>query len=164
MLKFLFRKIDLSLFLGFFLGFSCPLSFAQPDISLEASCARVFQETQLCPPEGCRLSQDTCIPKDCLEISAEHCPLQSCRLLKGCEGQDVCYYLADIEEPTCGTMGYVGPVECCEGLVKRCGSEFFDGTCDMIGKDSIYSVPICIACGNGMCNQFEDGCNCPEDC
>ena len=41
---------------------------------------------------------------------------------------------------------------------------FFDGSCDLVGKSSVYAVPICIPCGNGICNQFETHCNCPEDC
>lgn len=69
------------------------------------------------------------------------------------------------EKADCGDVAYAGQdVACCEGLVRRCGIEFLDGTCDMEGQDSVYNLPICIPCGDGLCGQFENRCNCPEDC
>ena len=69
------------------------------------------------------------------------------------------------ERAKCGDLAYAGQdVDCCPGLVRRCGVEFFDGSCDMEGKNSIYSLPICVPCGDGVCGNFENRCNCPEDC
>ncbi|MCA9406771.1 MAG: hypothetical protein KC684_09545 [Candidatus Omnitrophica bacterium] len=140
--------------------------------TLKEYCQKQFEEHQVCPEETCyQLScleepcDEGCHPKSCLEIEPEHCPLSACRLLMGCNDTSVCYPLSKQDTPECGTNAYEGQdVECCEGFIKRCGVEFFDGTCDMIGKGSIDSVPICLPCGNGICNQFENRCNCPEDC
>ena len=138
------------------------------------NCQEAFQQTGLCYPEMCAFGcQDgiqidgcllSCGPKPCLEIEAKNCPLDRCQLIKGCDQKkDVCYE-KELSLPACGELGYVGQAECCEGFVKRCGYSFFDGTCDMIGTNSVYAIPICIPCGNKICNQFEDQCNCPEDC
>jgi len=137
-------------------------------------CANYVQEHQECPPALCQMKcrsgiqfencELVCQPKDCIDIDAEHCPLEHCRLLDGCNQKKVCYH-KNIEEPSeCGDLSYSGDLECCEGLVKRCGIEFFDRTCDMKGENSVYGVPICIPCGDGKCTQFENACNCPEDC
>ena len=130
----------------------------------------------------------SCRPKSCFEIEAGDCPVSAikaeetppadspkvtvrseghgpCRLLEGCSGKKVCFDKADTMVPSCGALAYLGDeVPCCAGLVKKCGVEFFDGSCDMIGERSVYSVPVCLPCGNGICNQFENRCNCPEDC
>jgi hypothetical protein len=34
----------------------------------------------------------------------------------------------------------------------------------MQGKNTAYHLPICIPCGDGVCTNFENHCNCPEDC
>ncbi len=138
-------------------------------------CANAYEKDQSCPETVCRLGCSSgidyegctpgCVPKSCVDIDSDHCPKDSCQLLKGCDNRTICYYKVEPTADTCGEVGYNGQdVPCCQGLEKRCGIEFFDGTCDMIGKDSIYAVPICLPCGNGICNQFEDSCNCPEDC
>ena len=136
-------------------------------------CAQEFESTGNCPTDlcvmqckggvaidGCPLN---CEPAPCVVISFKNCPLDRCDLLEGCNKEKVCYSKMSLP-PKCGDSGYAGKGECCEGFVKRCGSAFFDGTCDMAGEKSIYSIPICVPCGNGVCNQFEDQCNCPEDC
>lgn len=144
-------------------------------VSLTEYCPQTFQETGLCPEDVCTLDcvyagssevcRMQCQPKSCFNIEAEHCPLLDCRLLMGCEEKDVCFPKAEMVEPEgCGDLGYFGPVECCEGYAKRCGVEFLDGSCDMVGAHSEFSVPICLPCGNGICNQFENSCSCPEDC
>ena len=139
-------------------------------------CRNSIIESSTCPEDvcffgclgginfnGCQLA---CQPKSCLDISASKCPLDTCQVMKGCEeGKKVCFPKTTAPPSPCGGLGYDGQdVECCEGFIKRCGVEFFDKTCDMVGKNSIYSIPICIPCGNGICNQFENHCNCPEDC
>ena len=138
-------------------------------------CLESYEKNESCPNdvcqpgcyggvnyEGCKLS---CVPKSCVDMSADQCPTDTCQLLKGCDNHTICYYKIEPAAISCGEIGYAGQdVPCCKGLEKRCGIEFFDGSCDMIGKNSIYAVPICVPCGNGICNQFEDSCNCPEDC
>jgi len=146
------------------------------EVDLPKSCDEIFSGTQQCPQDLCRLQCVPwknkpnicimqCLPKPCIEIDAAICPLSRCEILKGCGGVDVCYYRVKKDALHCGRIGYVGQeVDCCEGMVRRCGIEFFDHTCDMTGENSIYSIPACIPCGNGICNQFENACNCPEDC
>ncbi|MBU0468008.1 MAG: hypothetical protein KKD07_00060 [Candidatus Omnitrophica bacterium] len=157
----------------------CVCSYVGASVSADDNttqfCESVYIKTKECPQAVCRLEcvgglavddcEKVCYPKECAEIDAESCPLDSCQILKGCSGEDVCYHKLINEPFECGNISYAGQkVECCYGLVKRCGERFFDGTCDMIGANTLYSVPICIPCGNGICNQFEDSCNCPEDC
>ena len=137
-------------------------------------CLSAYEKQGTCPAETCRFVcvegtfKDGCLlacePKDCLQLSVENCPLDSCQIMDGCvEKEKVCY--PKIEDPSeCGELAYVGGKDCCEGFVKRCGIEFFDGTCDMVGTNTASSTPICLPCGNGICNQFENRCNCPEDC
>lgn len=138
-------------------------------------CESIYSKTKECPDNLCKLEcisgitadacKNVCYPKECSEINVKSCPLDSCQILKGCSGENVCYHKLINEAFGCGNISYAGQkVECCAGLVKRCGEKFLDGTCDMIGANTLYSVPICIPCGNGFCNQFEDSCNCPEDC
>lgn len=137
-------------------------------------CFDTYEESGNCPKDLCRLAcldggnyegcEIICKPKLCQDIDAHKCPLDQCQLLPGCSGEDVCYPLPDRQEPKCGDLAYSGKRECCEGFVKRCGLEFFDGTCDMEADYTMFSVPTCLPCGNSICNQFENRCNCPEDC
>lgn len=153
-----------------------PNAFAQEEEEpILANCQSYFEKTGICPKdvcnkgcleginfEGCKTG---CEPKPCFEIDAQFCPEDTCQIIQGCEGKDVCFPLNEFSAPKCGGLAYAGAdVECCSGLVKRCGIEFFDGSCDLVGKYSMYSIPICVPCGNGVCNQFENACNCPEDC
>lgn len=128
-------------------------------------CAREYCDLICKPtadPQVCNL---TCIDKPCLALKSENCPIDKCDILEGCNGKKVCFDKQTSAAPDCGTLGYDGQeAECCPGLIRRCGIDFSDGRCDMEGKNSVYSVAICIPCGNGICNQFENKCNCPEDC
>ena len=140
------------------------------------SCDIIFRQTGECATDRCKVQclknakSDAycslhCLPKICFEFEVKDCPKDHCQVLKGCNQEDACYGLLAVESSNCGGLAYSGQsLECCEGFVKRCGVEFFDGTCDMIGQSSMYVVPICIPCGNGVCEQFENRCNCPEDC
>lgn len=171
-------EINKKNFICWFLVFFICLSLSGIVYAQESTaqfCEGVYSKTNECPQSVCRLEcvgglslddcEKVCYPKECAEIDAENCPLDSCQILKGCSGEDVCYHKLINEPFGCGNISYAGQkVECCYGLVKRCGERFIDGTCDMIGAHTLYSVPICIPCGNGICNQFEDSCNCPEDC
>lgn len=107
-----------------------------------------------------------CLPRKCTELSAAECPPTYCSLMTNCSQEKICHYQMEGEKPECGDEAYAGQdVSCCPGLVRRCGYEFADGTCDMEGKnDPVYSLPICVSCGDGLCGQFESYCNCPEDC
>ena len=147
---------------------------ALPVEDLAHYCKAMYESHQTCPKEICFLSclggidsQDCpveCQAKECIEIDAKDCPQPQCDLIEGCDKKKVCYYKIRKPPSGCGDLSYVGQNDCCQGFVKRCGIEFFDGTCDMVGEKSIYSSPMCIPCGNGICNQFENHCNCPEDC
>ena len=145
------------------------------------TCQEFYDSLGECPELRCFLGcvggimypgcEAGCQPKPCLQISAEECPLYRCQLLVSCENKGdpeeeikVCFDLLANEPAECGGLAYAGQLECCEGMEKRCGVEFFDGSCDMVGANSVYAVPICLPCGNGTCNQFENRCNCPEDC
>ncbi|MCD4780575.1 MAG: hypothetical protein K8S27_08525 [Candidatus Omnitrophica bacterium] len=143
--------------------------------TLQTFCFDAYVIDGECPPEICQLKivEDEktrvmsmfCVPKTCVELPADQCPVDMCQIMQGCDDQPVCYDQMDLEPPVCGGLAYSGQdVDCCKGLKKRCGVEFFDGSCDMLGKNSIYSIPVCLPCGNGICNQFENSCNCPEDC
>jgi hypothetical protein len=142
--------------------------------NLELFCGETFTKTKKCPERQCRTMWEggvnfdgckmTCAAKDCFELSAEECPDDSCQIIKGCGDKDICYYKLKKEPDNCGDIAYSGKMECCAGMIKRCGIENYDGTCDMEPQNSVYSAPLCIRCGNGYCNQFENKCNCPEDC
>lgn len=138
-------------------------------------CSKTFVTTGDCPESRCYLGclsglqyegcRQECLARPCFEIDSDECPLERCQLQDGCSGEKQCYYQTDRPADDCGDLAYPGQeVSCCEGLNRRCGMEFFDGSCDWEGQYSVYSVPVCLPCGNGVCNQFEDPCNCPEDC
>jgi len=166
-------------------GLVSPILFAQeqtvtqqesPKAVPAIDCPKTFQETGQCPREQCKYgcfipSEDglgcymACIDKPCLELKVAECPTHRCEIMTSCENQKVCYPKLKEKPAVCGSIGYMGQdVPCCEGLLKRCGVEFFDGSCDMYGRNSIHTVPTCIPCGNGICDQFENSCNCAEDC
>ncbi len=141
-------------------------------------CAGAFKDKGKCPPAICRLEcrrgetvppeedcEKICVPRECAEIPAGRCPKKYCALMTDCSDQQICRDQMTGEGAECGDVAYAGQdVDCCPGLVRRCGYEFIDGTCDMEGKNSVYQLPICVPCGNGICDNFEDRCNCPEDC
>lgn len=76
----------------------------------------------------------------------------------------------------CGKEGETGPSaginpewldhlssECCPGLKEITYKNYFDENC----KDTMLAgAPsfVCSACGNGVCEEWESKCNCPEDC
>lgn len=58
-----------------------------------------------------------------------------------------------------GDDGWQLKEKCCEGLVDR---EAIEVCGKGIAGGYIY---VCVACGDGECqNNFENKCNCPEDC
>jgi hypothetical protein len=144
--------------------------------SLGGYCQTMFAQAEDCPEEICQMRcregfdagaacAPACLPNECPDIDAQHCPLKFCAVMTNCSEETICHFPMVGEKIPCGDLAYAGQdVECCDGLVRRCGYEFLDGTCDMQGRNSVYSLPICVPCGDGVCNQFEDRCNCPEDC
>jgi hypothetical protein len=152
-----------------------PLQAAQEPQDLASFCGESYQNTQNCPTSLCDLTcqalkegepcKNICLPKPCTKIDVKDCPEQFCAVMTDCSNKEICHFKMAGGAPKCGDIAYAGQdVECCPGLVRRCGVEFIDGNCDMEGKNSIYNLPICLPCGNGICNQFENRCNCPEDC
>jgi len=160
------------LIVGIISLFAIPINCSAKTLS--EYCSNVYFLKGKCPKKLCNLNcidinvgracALKCVPKECFQIDAKYCP-EECQIMKGCDGKDICYDKIDEDPPECGGLAYAGEsVACCKGFVKRCGIEFFDGSCDMEGSFSIDSIPICLPCGNGICNQFENRCNCPEDC
>lgn len=163
-------------FLGLILA-NVPEAAAQQQ-SFKTFCAAEYTKTSKCPEKTCQLQQQcaeqedgadictaVCAPNPCPQIPVESCPQEFCAVMESCSGTQVCQYQMQGGRPQCGSLAYAGQdVECCQGFVRRCGVEFLDGSCDMKGENSVYNLPICIPCGDGVCSQFEDRCNCPEDC
>jgi len=137
-------------------------------------CDRVYQETGECSSDRCEFLCDLatdigdncdkrCIPKDCSRFSPEVCPVEICQVTKACDGNSACRAIADGQRQ-CGEEGYFGQdVECCSGLVRKCGKLTSDGLCDP-QSGGYQKLPSCIPCGNGICEKYENKCNCPEDC
>jgi len=136
----------------------------------EQYCLDMMGTAGGCSSEVCMLKTETltgeaiCVPRPCDQILAQDCPLDFCAKMINCRGQEICHFQM-FDPPECGNLSYAGQdVPCCDGLVRRCGVAFLDDTCDMYGDNSEYSLPICIPCGDGFCTNFENVCNCPEDC
>lgn len=68
----------------------------------------------------------------------------------------------EVEETGCVTEGETMPVypgfECCIGLVA------INPTTPDLNCEPLLGASICSKCGNGTCEQWENYCNCPEDC
>ena len=151
-----------------------PRTHAAGKKTFQQLCEDQYKETGECPESTCwektvavseEEEQILCLPLACPDIAADACPLDYCAVMVNCSNERICQYQMQGEKAQCGDLAYAGQdVECCPGLIRRCGVEFLDGTCDMEGQGSIYSLPICIPCGDGFCNNFENRCNCPEDC
>ena len=148
--------------------------YARQDFFLH--CYEPYLIDKTCPQDICRIKKctdeekeqgcrESCQPKSCPEIPFDQCPQDYCNIMVNCAGDETCNFRMMGEAPACGNMAYEGQdVTCCEGFVRRCGVEFLDDTCDMVGENSMYNLPICVPCGDGHCSQFENACNCPEDC
>ncbi|OGX24952.1 MAG: hypothetical protein A3D10_01250 [Omnitrophica WOR_2 bacterium RIFCSPHIGHO2_02_FULL_48_11] len=169
--KFLYQVLGI-----LFCSLALTSAFAEEPPPLSSNCPQTFAATGKCPREICdygcfTVTEDgagclmACREKPCIFIKNQFCPADRCQILKSCDDTEICYYKFKGDSPACGTIGYNGQdAQCCSGLVKRCGVDLLDGSCNMSGKNSIYAVPSCIPCGNRICDQFENKCNCPEDC
>ncbi|WP_147445324.1 hypothetical protein [Corallococcus aberystwythensis] len=102
----------------------------------------------------------------CDGLSPERCGdfADSCIRLTYCDGQRFCASRHNRpSDRVCGSEGTRGLAEpCCEGLVARCGALPSEGTCEPQAKST--DVPMCLRCGDGVCDAREQRCNCPEDC
>ncbi|MBR9702361.1 hypothetical protein GOV13_05570 [Candidatus Pacearchaeota archaeon] len=80
----------------------------------------------------------------------------------------------DVENTLCVVEGGIllpnDGQSCCGDLDTRWNYNVLeDGSCESIQKPSVSGKGfvhqgICIRCGNGKCEEGENGCNCPEDC
>ena len=55
---------------------------------------------------------------------------------------------------------YIGPKKCCEGLIIIEELWEKNGDCGKLPDAGI----ICSDCGNSICEEWENLCNCPADC
>ncbi|MFC1510096.1 hypothetical protein ACFL49_00345 [Candidatus Omnitrophota bacterium] len=163
------------LFVVFFITLSAISLRAEVSQYLEGYCADRFTFDGTCDETACAKRclgdlifegcPEECVAKTCVELDIQNCPKDACQVLDGCDGRQACYYKIEDAGLMCGTLAYAGNrVECCDGFEKRCGTESFDGSCDMEGADSMTCVPLCLPCGDGLCGTLENKCNCPEDC
>jgi hypothetical protein len=114
------------------------------------------------PGGGCA---GCCQRRPCEAIPVASCPTDTCQVMIDCAGNPACTYRFEGSRPACGTLSDYGQdVECCPGLVKRCGKARADGSCDS-ATGGYNSFPWCLPCGDGVCDSiFENPCSCPEDC
>jgi hypothetical protein len=54
---------------------------------------------------------------------------------------------------------YTGEMQCCESLVEVESASLVNQTCIVDGCGTL-----CLECGNGVCEDSENECTCPEDC
>jgi len=126
----------------------------------------IFTCTIDCIEGACYTNETVCIGSECITnetISCgdgicdegELCPVD-CDLGCAMEGENYSTYFADY------------PERCCSGL-----TEWASGTdirevkgdwCLDSGKVADLDIGICLNCGNGVCEDIENLCNCPEDC
>jgi len=56
---------------------------------------------------------------------------------------------------------YIGPIpQCCDGLKRINVRQYEDGECYVLPDTGT----ICSDCGNDICEEWENPCNCPDDC
>ena len=83
------------------------------------------------------------------------------------EGENECNCAEDcsLVDPECATEGegfegFETEGVCCDGLVAIQASEVVDGEC----RAPRCPCYVCAACGDGVCGEGENECNCAEDC
>ena len=54
--------------------------------------------------------------------------------------------------------------ECCEGLKAISPPDKFDEDCNFKPRIGVSGGDVCANCGNGVCESWENKCNCSEDC
>jgi|GEM_PF-3843819 len=99
----------------------------------------------------------------CEGLPLERCGAfpQHCREAAYCDGTRFCSAWSG--EEACAQEGSTaGPMACCSGLLPRCGVVSKEGTCD--SQFGTAARPVCLRCGDGVCDEGETRCDCPEDC
>lgn len=95
-------------------------------------------------------------------IEGEHCVFpdgESCERWAFLDGECGAEYVHEVPCAQAGEGSGVA-VECCEGLVELPIMDWFEDECHL--RIGVY--PICSACGDRACDDWENTCNCPEDC
>src|SRR3989338_586845 len=111
---FIFNKKPVATIILTFIVFAGLTVFSQSSADfLGDFCKSEYQRTSQCPPEKCSLGcfaginyegcQLSCSAKSCIELTAKDCPLDSCQVLPGCAGPDVCYPKTD-DTASCGGL------------------------------------------------------------
>jgi hypothetical protein len=124
-------------------------------------------------PEGIT---DVCYTKD--QINYDHVKELFCNSNDQCQAKvykcpQGCEDGACLRESTClksgeGRNPSLGPNDpnygkgCCEGLDELLPTKKYNGDCTE--NDLVGFTFVCSDCGNGVCEEWEDKCNCPEDC
>ncbi len=90
----------------------------------------------------------------CIFPDGKRCEMEA--FYEGECGQD---YVKELECAAEGESKLPGR-ECCPGLVSKQDVRMkSDGSCAVM-----ETWAVCLPCGNGICDQSENICNCPEDC
>ncbi len=100
--------------------------------------------------------------KFCIDFPVASCPHSRCLVLKDCSGHEFCIEDNLPDPGKCGAAGTYGQkVKCCPGLQPHCPgiSVVPDGP-----STQPFDVPICLNCGNKICEPMENKNNCPQDC
>ena len=124
--------------------------------------------------------QDTTINKESLDYWNDNSKRVICpAVMSGhwtCSAEPKCIDNVCKLVETCGKEGEKfypfetgrSPVVCCEGLTEWLAGfdtrEIVNGKCVETGLVAGAPYGICINCGNGICEDIENICNCPKDC
>ena len=115
-----------------------------------------------CRAQGYSYENGMCIFPDGSACSA-HEYLCNCEPDTCLPGSYSCHW--PCKELPCRQAGqdvYHGISECCGGLQELYPPGIFDDDCDELGM--IGWLFLCSDCGNGICEDWESKCNCPQDC
>lgn len=108
-----------------------------------------------------------CSGTGCLAVMSDHwtcfaepkCTDTKCEFKKSCAEEGEKFY---------PFMTGEYPIICCEGLYEWIAGMdtqiSIEGECYRTGMTAGAPYGICVNCGNGICENIEDICNCPEDC
>jgi len=156
----------------------CTTDFCSPD----AGCGYGNADGSLCNDGLQCTTGDSCQEGQCK--GKENCPSQDPCEVGQCNEDGFCVYYATPGRPGCGgcyDWGLPGPegemIVCCQGfgpeLVPRmfcgegqfpCGGMEDPGCKEACEAGCATNQQICVPCGNGVCEAFENVCNCEEDC
>jgi hypothetical protein len=115
-------------------------------------------------PRLLRAHDEDAEPGPCEMSATNECPAH-CDVVEGCDGKKVCLAPVPATDKSCGDKGsFRWDLKCCAGLARRCGTIAADGRCTESGPELQERLPMCLTCGNRVCDPLENRCNCPEDC